>query len=70
MIDDVNDDKSNFTIYLYFMIWVFLPACVAVHQVECSAGASQKRELDHLKLELQTIVSYHVGAGNWTLVPN
>jgi hypothetical protein len=29
-----------------------------------SAHGDQKRELDPLELEIQTIVSYHVGAGN------
>ena len=31
-------------------------------QHACSVG--QKRVLDPLELELQTVVSYHVGAGN------
>ena len=45
-----------------------LPACMPVFGV-CSALEGQKRALDPLKLELQVIVSHHMGAGNqaWLL---
>jgi hypothetical protein len=32
----------------------------------CLVSRLQKRVLDCLKLELQMVVSHHVGAGNWT----
>ena len=40
-------------------------ACILVWaSCVCNAHRCQKKVLDPLELELQTVVSYHVGAGN------
>lgn len=59
---------SFLKIYLYLCAWVFcLHVCWALHA--CSSWESQKRAVDPLKLELQTVVSLCVGARNQTQVP-
>ena len=45
--------------YLYIYMCVYLPVAHGV----------QKRALDPLELELQMVVSHHVGAENQTWVP-
>lgn len=46
-----------------------VPTWIYVHHVHASAHEGQKRVLDAQDLELQSVVSQHVGAGNWTLGP-
>lgn len=42
----------------------FLPACLCMHHVHAGSLGGQKRALNSLELELQAVVSHHVGAGN------
>lgn len=42
--------------------------CVGICLHACSAWRGQKKASDSLELELQTIVSCHVGARNQTLI--
>ena len=44
-----------------------LPICMSVPS-ECSTHEGQKMTSDSLQLELQAVVSHHVGAGNQTQV--
>lgn len=44
----------------------YLPACMFVHHGHAGECKAQKRSLG--PLEFQAIVSYHVGAGNQTLL--
>lgn len=44
------------------------PACKSVHHV-CIVHRDQKRASDLLELELQTVLSHHVDAGNQTQDP-
>lgn len=56
---------SFLKIYLYLCAWVFcLHVCWALHA--CSACENQKRAVDPLELELQTVVSLYVGARTQT----
>ena len=50
-----------------FMHMSILLVCMSVH-IHAGATGSQKRALDPLKMELQTVVSCHVVAGNQILV--
>ena len=43
-------------------------ACISVHHGIPGTCGGQKKALDSLKLELQVIVSWHVAAGNGTLI--
>ena len=45
-----------------------LPTCVPVHKCMPDACGNQKTVLDPLELELQKVVSHHVGTGNQTQV--
>lgn len=47
-----------------------LPAWMSVYHVYTSACGSQKKSLDFLRLELHTVVNWHVGAGHqpWSSV--
>lgn len=62
---------SLFNFYQDLLIFVFcawlLPACV---YIICVPGAreGQKRGSNPLEMELQVIVSYHVGCENWTYI--
>lgn len=51
-----------FNDYLYFMCIGVLPACISVHHM--CAVLVESRGSDPLDLELQTLVSSHVGAGD------
>lgn len=52
-------------IYLYFMCMSGLPAYMSVSALyACSTHESQERVLDSPELELQAVVSCHVGDGN------
>ena len=44
-----------------------LLACMSIIYVS-GAHEDQKRASDPLELELQTVVSHHVGAGDWTQI--
>lgn len=44
-------------------------ACTSVHHVYCGACGGQATVLDPLKLELQMVVNYYVGAGTHTWAP-
>lgn len=56
---------SFLKIYLYLCAWVFCShVCWALHA--CSAYENQKRAVDALELELQTVVTLCVGARNQT----
>ena len=41
-----------------------LSVFIYVHHMRVGAGGGQKRALDPLELQLQIVVSYHVGSGN------
>ena len=49
-------EKKNLMSVLPVSMYFYVPCA-------CRAGRGQKRALDCLELELQTIVSHHVGAG-------
>ena len=51
----------NTFLKIYFMYMDILPPYMSVYHM--CAQESQKRTSDLLKLELQTVVSYHMGAG-------
>lgn len=42
-------------------------ACMSVSSYVCSSYGGQKRALNPLGLQLQTVVSYVIGAGNCSL---
>lgn len=53
--------------YLYFYFMYMGSACLCICALcECTAYRGQKRELESLGLELQEVVSCHVGGGYWT----
>lgn len=57
--------------YSYLMSIVFcLHVCLCTMFMAGACGGQKRpvRVLDHKELELQTIVSYHAGSGNWTWV--
>lgn len=45
-----------------------LPEHMSVHHVHSDAQGDQKKALDFLELELQTVATCHVAAGNQTWV--
>lgn len=47
---------------MYMSVWTAMYVCAPYTYGEYRG---QKRTSDHLELELQTIVSYHVDAKNW-----
>ena len=54
---------NNFAyIFYYFIYMSVLPICLSV--CHAHARGSQKRSLDPLELQLEMVVSCHVGAGN------
>ena len=53
-----------FKVYVFYEFYLYVCKCTAW---VCTSG-SQKRALASLELELWTIVSHHVGAGNWIWV--
>lgn len=57
-----NPFQINFYELFYFMWMSILPECMYVS----GALRNQKRVSDSMKLELQTVVRYHVHSGNWT----
>ena len=50
-----------------FCIWVFLPVFLSVHHIH-AVHEEPEKSVNPLELELQKVVSCHVGAGNRTLV--
>lgn len=55
-------------IYFYLMYMVILTALMSVYCVQ--TGPMEIRRVNHIPLlSLPTIVSCHLGSGNWTLVP-
>lgn len=57
----------SFTTYFYFMGMGVLSQCVPVYDV-CSTCGGLKRALGPLELELQVVVSQHVGVEHQTQV--
>ena len=60
-------------VFIYLIIFLFYVyegnACMDVGALMlCNAHGSQKRMSDSLGLEIQTVVSHYVGAGNTTQV--
>lgn len=47
-------------LFLFYVMWVVLPACLSGHHVY--AVPTEDKE-DSLDLELWMVVNYHVGAG-------
>ena len=65
------DHAESFKNYYYFIscIWVFcLYACIYVPHTEAWCP-SLKKASNPLDLKLSTVVSHHVGAGNWMKIP-
>lgn len=69
------DSQRKYTFEMFSLIlsvYLYVLSCCAYVSLctTCLPGAyaGQKRALDSLRLELQTIVSWHVDAGIWTLV--
>lgn len=61
------DNKGNFSLLSYRMLMRILLACMSVHsRYTVSTEGDWKRVSDHLKLEIQAVVSYHVDAGSRT----
>lgn len=56
--------------FIYFILF-YKNLCVLVYMYVYSlcvgADRDRKRTSDPLKLELEAVVNYHVGAGNWIL---
>lgn len=53
--------KGLFIFIVGMDVW---PACISMYHVYAVDYGGQKRALDHLELELQRVICYHVGAGN------
>lgn len=51
-----------------FILCVYVPEHMYVHPERTRPSRGQKRVLDTLELELQVVVNFHMGAGNWTWV--
>lgn len=52
-----------------YIIFIIMRACLHVCMHTLGELGGQKRVLDALELELETVVSYHVSAKNRTRVP-
>jgi hypothetical protein len=54
--------------FLFYYMWMVfcLHVCLCTMCVPC-AHKGQKRASDPLELDFQTVVSHHMGAGNWDL---
>ena len=60
-------------VYLtFYLVWMYVYgdcACMSVlWNTECFPCGGHRRALDPLELELQMVVSYHVGSGKWLCV--
>lgn len=53
-------------VFVYFLFLLFVRMSILTCMYECVPYGDQKRALKSLELELQMIVSHHVGAGNQT----
>ena len=64
-ITDGNDEQLSVSSSSSFYFMFYVCECLACMHVYvphvCSAHRGQKRALDPLELELQEVVSYHVG---------
>lgn len=61
--------QSIFTILQYFILKFYVYASMSAHYLCAGPKETRGRAPEPLKLELQTVVNYHVGDGNkiWVL---